>query len=195
LIEDVVADARAGLCEGHREILLLATDLGAYGRDRGTTLPALLHELVGMPGDFSLGLRNVQPRHLFDMMPALQDVLRTGRIGVVLSGALSGSNRILGLMKRGYRIEEFRKAVEAIKRASPCTRITTQIIVGFPGETDEDFEESIRLVRDGTVDAFVPYAFEASPGTEAAGMSDPVPQHVVTRRYRRLSELAHQLSR
>lgn len=192
-IEDVAAEVEACLLEGHREILLLATDLGAYGRDLGVSLPALLERLLRIPGVFLLGLRNVQPRHLFDMIPSLQDILRTGRISFVLSGALSGSNRILELMKRGYRIEQFREAVAAVKKLSPRTQIAAQMIVGFPGETEQEFEESLRLVRDAPIDACVPYAFEATPGTEAAEMPDPVPRQVVKRRYRQLAGIARRL--
>jgi len=179
----VVEEFKEGLGRGYKEFALLGTDVGAYGRDLGITLVDLLRELIKIKGDYTIRLRNIQPRFLIEMMPELREVLRSGKITYISSAAQSGNNRILGLMRRGYRIEDYKEAILSLKREFPYLQIRTQIMVGFPSETEDEFQDTLRLLDEVSFDFVEVYPFQARPNTEAATMKDQVPAKVIRRRY------------
>jgi len=182
-IDRVIEEFEEGLAQGYKEFALLGTDVGAYGRDHGITLVELLRELIKIKGDYTIRLRNIQPKFLIEMLPELIEILRSGKISYVSSAAESGNNRILRLMKRGYRIEDYKEAVLSLKREFPGLQIRTQIMVGFPGETEQEFQDSLRLLDEIRFDFIEVYPFQARPNTEAAAMEDQVPAKVIRRRY------------
>ena len=186
----VVEEFEEGLARGYKEFALLGTDVGAYGRDHGITLVDLLRELIKIKGDaqhglrhYTIRLRNIQPRFLIEMMPELREILRSGKITYISSAAQSGNNRILGLMRRGYRIEDYKEAILSLKREFPALQIRTQIMVGFPSETEDEFQDTLRLLNEVNFDFVEVYPFQARPNTEAAAMEDQVPAKVIRRRY------------
>ena len=181
-IDDVVKEFEEGLARGKTEFALIGTETGAYGRDQGTTLCALLRELLKRKGDYEIRLRNIQPRYLIQMMPEFREILQGGKIRYFSSAVESGNNRILRLMRRGYEIEDYKQAVLTLKKEFPEIRIRTQILVGFPSETEDEFQDTLRLLDE--VDfAFVEvYEFEPRPNTEAATMEGQVPEEVIRRR-------------
>ncbi len=179
----IIEEFEEGLARGYREFALLGTDVGAYGRDFGITLVDLLRELVKIEGDYTIRLRNIQPKFLIEMMPELREILRSGKISYLSSAAQSGNNRILKLMRRGYRIEDYKEAIIILKSQFPELQIRTQIMVGFPSETEEEFQDSLRLLDEIKFDFVEVYPFQARPNTEAATMEDQVPQKVIRRRY------------
>jgi len=189
-ISRIVEEFEEGLAKGYKEFSLLGTDVGAYGRDKGKTLVDLLRKLVKRKGDaqhglrhYTIRIRNIQPRFLLDMLPEFRDILRTGKISYLSSAAQSGNNRILGLMKRGYKIEDYKKAILSLKKEFPKLQIRTQIMVGFPSETEEEFEDSLRLLDEIDYDFVEVYQFQSRPNTKAAGMKDQVPAKISRRRY------------
>jgi threonylcarbamoyladenosine tRNA methylthiotransferase CDKAL1 len=182
-IEKIVEEFKEGLVKGYKEFSLLGTDVGAYGMDLGITLVDLLRELLQVEGDYTIRLRNIQPKFLIKMMPELRDILRSGKITYLSTAAESGNNQILGLMRRGYKIEDYKEAVLSLKREFPKLQIRTQIMVGFPGETEEEFEDSLRLLDEIEYDFVEVYQFQPRPGTEAAKMKDQVPAKISRRRY------------
>ena len=151
-IDRIVEEFEEGLARGYKEFALLGTDVGAYGRDQGATLVDLLRELVKSKGDYEIRVRNIQPRFLMEMMPELREILRSGKISYLSSAAQSGNNRILGLMRRGYRIEDYKEAILTLRREFPRLKIRTQIMVGFPGETEEEFQDTLRLLDEVSFD-------------------------------------------
>ncbi len=185
-IEQVVGEFEAGLAQGYTEFALIGTDLGSYGRDQDTTLVALVKELVTRKGDYQIRLRNIQPRFLLEMMPELQKVFQSGKITFISSAVESGNNRILKLMNRGYSIEDFKEAILTVNREFPQIQIRTQTIVGFPGETEEEFHDTVRLLDEVSFDLVEVYAFQPRPNTKAATMEDQIPQNVSRRRYHTL---------
>jgi MiaB/RimO family radical SAM methylthiotransferase len=185
-IDKVVDEFEEGLTEGYAEFALIGTDLGAYGRDQGTTLTALLGELVKAKGDYRIKLRNIQPRFLIEMMPQLVEILQCGKISHLSSSPQSGNNRILRLMKRGHRIEDFKEAILTLNREFPEIQIRTQVMVGFPSETEEEFQDTVRLLDEVCFDFAEVYLFSPRPDTEAAKMKDQIPQKVARRRYHKL---------
>jgi len=185
-INKVVDEFEEGLAKGYTEFALLGTDVGAYGRDQGTSLVALLKELVTRKGDYQIRLRNIQPRFLIEMMPELRNLFQCGKISYLSSAAESGNNRILGLMNRGYRIEDFKEAILTINREFPKIQIRTQLMVGFPSETEEEFQDTVRLLDEVRFDFVEVYTFQPRPNTKAARMKDQIPHKVASRRSHKL---------
>jgi len=182
-IDRIAEEFEEGLARGYTEFALLGTDVGAYGRDQDNTLVDLLRELVKREGDYTIRLRNIQPKFLIEMMPELREVLRSGKISYLSSAAQSGNNRILGLMNRGYKIEDYKEAILTLKSRFPKLQIRTQIMVGFPSETEDEFQDTLRLLDEVNFDFVEVYPFQARPNTEAARMKDQIPQKVIRRRY------------
>jgi len=171
-----------GLRQGKKEFALIGTDLGAYGRDLGTDLVELLKELVGFGGEYSIRLRNIHPKFLIEMMPRLCEVLHSGRIAYLSTAVESGSDRILKAMNRGYTIEQYKEAIRTLNKEFPDIEIRTQFMVGFPGEKEEDFQASLRVLDEVSIDYVEIYEFEARPNTIAERMEDQVPRRVVKKR-------------
>jgi tRNA A37 methylthiotransferase MiaB len=184
--EDVVEQVKNGLRKGYSEFALIGTDLGAYGRDRESDLASLLYEIASLDGEYTIRLRNIQPRFLIEMMPDFRKVFKSGKIAYVSSAAESGSDRILRSMKRGYCIEDFKEAIRTLNREFPGIQIRTRLMAGFPGETEEDFSETVRLLDELCFDYVEVYAFQPRPNTKAATMHDQVSLHLAKKRARRL---------
>jgi tRNA A37 methylthiotransferase MiaB len=146
----------------------------------------LLERLVAYKANFTLRLRNVNPRWLIPSASHLCGLLETGKIGYILSPVESGSNRVLDRMNRGYRIEDYIEAVRKLRTAYPPLLLKTQIMVGFPGETDQDFAKSRDLLKLGLFDYVEVYAFTKRPRTRASRLAGDVPDKIVTKRYRKL---------
>jgi tRNA-2-methylthio-N6-dimethylallyladenosine synthase len=106
----------------------------------------------------------------------------------------SGSDRILRLMRRSYRSEKFLGILDRVRARIPNAAITTDIIVGFPGETDEDFAETLRVVEQARFVSAYTFQYSIRPGTPAATLADQVPKEVVQERYERLTELQERIS-
>ncbi len=185
-IHNVVDEFEEGLAKGYTEFALIGTDLGSYGRDQGTTLVDLLREILTRDGEYQIRVRNIQPRFLLEMLSELQDIFHSGKITYLSSAAESGNNRILKLMNRGYRIEDYKDAIRTINREFPAIQVRTQLMAGFPGETEEEFHDTLRLLDEVRFDLAETYMFEPRPNTKAAAMSDQIPEKVAKRRAHKL---------
>jgi len=185
-IKNIKKEFKEGLKKNYKEFALIGTDVGSYGRDIGTDLVSLLKELIKNKGEYTIKLRNVHPRFLIEMMPELQEVFQSGKISYICSAAQSGNNRVLKLMDRGYKIEDFKEAIRTINKKFPNIKIRTQLMTGFPGETKADFKDTVRLLNELRFDFVEVYNFESRPGTKAEKLEGKVPQKVACRRYHRL---------
>ena len=195
-IDEVMAEFKAGLNLGYKEFFLLGTDLGPYGRDLGYTLPDLLNRMVSEEGDFKIGLRNIHPLFLKQMIDDLVSAFATGKIWFTGAAVESGSDRILGLMRRGYSVDDFKEGTRRLKKANPDLFISTQIMVNFPTETAQDFAASMNLFEDADFDYAEIYSFSPRPGTVAADMKGRVPGSFAYFRELRMATkaLSHALS-
>jgi len=181
-IDRVVEEFEEGVAKGYRQFGLIGTDVGAYGRDRDTDLVTLLKELLRTDGDYRIKLRNIQPRFLIEMLPELRKILQSGKVTYLSSAAESGNNRILRLMNRGYRIEAFKEAIGLLNMDFPYIQLRTQLMVGFPSETEEEFQDTVRLLDELNFDVVEVYIFQSRPGTEAAKMAGQIHKKVALRR-------------
>lgn len=186
-IDEVMDEFREGLSRGFKEFSLLGTDLGPQGRDLGYTLADLLGEMVEERGDYKIGLRNVHPYFLRQMLADLRPILSTGKIWYMGIAAESGSDRILRLMRRTYTAADVRECVRSVKEAYPDIVLRTQFLVGFPTETKQDFADSMTLLDQAKFDFTEVYRFSPRPGTTAGELEARVPIRVARyRRYRML---------
>ena len=186
-IDSVLSEFRHGLDKGFRYFGLLATDLGAYGRDLGYSLVDLLVELTKEKGDYKIGLRNVNPYHLNEMFEELIPIFSSGKIWFLSSAIESASNRILKLMRRRYKIQDFKKCIQILNKEHPSILLKTQLMVGFPTETEEDFQKSLRFLDELKFDWVEIYKFSLRCGTLAAKITGQVPNKIKEARFRRLT--------
>ena len=185
-IDNILVEFRHGLNKGFRYFGLLGTEVGAYGRDLGYTLVDLLAEMTKEKGNYKIGLRNVHPSYLNEMFEELRPFFSRRKIWFLLSPVESGSDRILELMCRRYRIEEFKRCIKAMNEEFSDIFLRTQLIVGFPTETEEDFEKSVGLLDDLRFGWVEVYKFSPRLGTTAAKMANQIPEKTKEDRYRRL---------
>lgn len=181
-IDQILKEFEKGYAAGYREFTLLGTDIGAYGRDQGTNLAALLREMVKREGDYEIKLQYIQPRFLIEMMGEFLEIFQCRKISYLCSAVESGNNRILQLMRRGYRIEDFRKAILALKKEFPEIKMSTQVIVGYPGETKEEFHDTVRFLDEVKFDFVEGHIFQPRPNTVGSKIKNQLPQRVTRRR-------------
>jgi MiaB/RimO family radical SAM methylthiotransferase len=185
-IEKVIEEFKVGLERHFTKFALIGTDVGCYGRDQKTNLVQLLHKLVDLPGDYEILIRNVNPEFLIEMLPDFVKVCRSGKIGFLGAAAQSGNNRILQLMQRRYRIEDYKHAVNALKKEFPHIKIRNGVIVGFPGETETEFEDTVQLIDEVDFDFMETNMFSPRPGTKAYSLPGALPRAVIQKRYWRI---------
>lgn len=176
---------------GYREIVLTGIHLGAYGRDLDCTdLTRLLNYLLNETSDnYRLRLGSIEPLEI--SRPFIELLKGSGRLCRHLHIPLqSGSDRILEGMNRGYRRDFFKKLIEELAAEIPGIAITTDVMVGFPGEEQADFEETYALLKDLPLRDMHVFKFSARPGTPAAHMSGKVSEHDKQERSGRLLQLA-----
>ena len=193
--EEILAEARQLVADGYKDITLLGQNVNSYGRDLGTGInfARLLRMINDIPGDFVIRFMTSHPKdateELFRAMAECEKVER--HIHLPLQ---SGSDRILRAMNRVYDSEKYRSLVELARSLMPDIVITTDIIVGFPGETAEDFDDTMRMVERVRYDAMFTFIFSPREGTPAAKMPDDTPRSEKLERFDRLLELANRIS-
>lgn len=189
-IEEVVERARQSFSEGVCEVWLTSEDTGAYGRDIGVTLPQLLWQLVEViPEGCRLRLGMTNPPYILDHLKDIAEIMKHPRVYAFLHVPVqSGSDGVLGEMRREYTVKDFSTVVDFLKERVPGITIATDIICGFPTETEEDFEETLQLCSKYKFPSLFINQFYPRPGTPAARMKR-IPTKEVKNRTRRLTEL------
>ncbi|UIZ20614.1 hypothetical protein KXD40_000299 [Peronospora effusa] len=189
-IEAIVSRAQAVINEGVTEIWLSSEDTGAYGIDIGTDLPTLLHKLLEVvPDGIMLRVGMTNPPYILDHLDAIAEVLKHDRVYSFLHVPVqSGSDDVLLAMNREYTRDDFRRVADKLLAKVPDLTLATDIICGFPTETEEDFDETMELVENYRFHIMNISQFYPRPGTPAAKMKR-VPTQVVKNRSRKLTKL------
>ncbi len=193
--EDVLREARQLIEAGYKEICLLGQNVNSYGRDLGNSMDfsGLLGELSRMDGDFILRFMTSHPKdaseRLFETMAGSDKIERHIHLPFQ-----AGSDRVLKAMNRGYTAEAYRKKVEFARSLMPDVAVTSDVIVGFPGETEEEFQDTLSLVRDLRFDMLFTFLYSPRVGTPAAAMPDPFDRQTKQDRFDRLLELQNGIS-
>ena len=178
--ENVLAEIQSLVESGFQEIVLAGINLGAFGQKlKGQPhLADLLRRIVEIPNLGRIRLSSIEPMHLnpaiIEMAAAHPVIARHFHIPMQ-----SGSNRMLRLMRRPYTAARFRELIYRIQRELPDTGIGTDVLVGFPGETDRDFNETRALIEELPLTYLHVFPFSPREGTEAASLPNPTPSHVM----------------
>ncbi len=179
---------------GYLELELTSQDTGCYGMDIGTSLPSLLEGLVSIPGDFRLRVGMMNPNHVLSRLDEIIECFCHEKVYSFLHLPVqSGSNRVLRDMNRFYTVEDYVDIVDAFRRRIPDLYLATDIIVGFPGESDSEFMESCEAVRASRPDKVNVTRYSARPGTPAAAMKQ-FPDRIKKDRSRIITKLVHTIS-
>ena len=192
IVERVVEDVGRGF----REFWLTSQDTACYGRDVGTSLVELLHSLCSVDGDFRVRVGMMTPNIVMDIFDELVDVFRDKKIfKFVHLPVQSGDDRILRRMRRFYSANDFKAIVEAFRARFPELTVATDVICGFPGEDEEDFERTLRLIEEARPDVVNVSKFFARPRTAAVEMQrDYVFSFDINRRSGMASALARRVA-
>jgi len=193
-LDGIVEDAKRAIEQGCREIWVTAEDTAAY-RWRGVRLPQLLEELSRINGSFYIRVGMMTPNQAELILEELIEAYRSEKVFKFLHIPVqSGSDDVLRRMRRRYTVDDFRSLVAKFRRAIPDLSLSTDIICGFPGETEEQFRASMRLVEEVRPDVLNISRFWPRPGTEAAEMEDQLHGRETKRRSRMLTGLWRRLS-
>ena len=185
---------REALAKGYREIILSSEDTGCYGFDIGTNLARLLDEITAIEGDFRVRVGMMNPNHAIKILDGLVDAYQSEKVYKFLHLPVqSGDDEILRRMGRNYTVEEFEEIVRVFRRKIPGLNLNTDIIVGFPGESDEAFQNTVELVKRIRPDKVNVSRYSRRPGTIAAKWRQ-LPGWLVKERSRLLHRLRLQIA-
>ncbi len=193
--EDILNECRQVITDGAKEITLLGQNVNSYGKDLegGMDFADLLAAIAQLPGDFLVRFMTSHPRDasekLFDTMAKYDKIAKQLHLPFQ-----SGSSRILKAMNRHYDRETYLKKVNYAKSVMPNLVLTSDVIVGFPGETEEEFEETISLIEKVHYDSLFTFIFSPRPGTPAAKMEDLTPKEEKNRRFDKLCAVQNAIS-
>lgn len=193
--QDIIREIEGLVKDGVSEIMLLGQNVNSYGKnlEQPVTFAELLREVNNIEGLKRIRFMTSHPKDLSDdLIDAIRDCDKVCRhMHLPLQ---SGSSRLLKIMNRHYDKEHYLALVDKLRKKVPDIAITTDIIVGFPGETDEDFAETIDVVKRVRYDSAFTFIYSKRTGTPAAAMEDQVPQEVVKRRFDELLALVQSIS-
>lgn len=172
--DGIIEDARRAIEEGCREIWVTAEDTAAY-RWRGYRLPQLIEELCALEGRFYIRIGMMTPNQARGILEELLEAYRSGKVFKFLHLPVqSGDDEVLRRMRRGYTVDDFMEIVTSFREAYPSLSLSTDIIVGFPGETEEQFMESLRLIEEVKPEVLNISRFWPRPCTEAEKMEGQI---------------------
>jgi tRNA-2-methylthio-N6-dimethylallyladenosine synthase len=195
-VGEILQEIRALVNQGVIEITLLGQNVNAYGVDFGDrqAFSKLLRECGKIDGLERVRFMSPHPRDFTD--DVIEAMAETKNVMPHLHMPLqSGSDKVLQAMRRSYRRDRYLGILEKVRSAIPSAAITTDIIVGFPGETEQDFDQTIDLVKQARFSAAYTFQYSKRPGTPAALMPDQVEQDVMADRYNRLHKIQQDISK
>ena len=193
--EQILEEVRGLVAEGYKDITLLGQNVNSYGKDLDSNVDFadLLAQINDIPGDFLVRFMTSHPRDasqkLFETMARCDKVAPQLHLPVQ-----SGSSRVLKAMNRHYDRETYLDEVRRLKELIPDIVLTSDIIVGFPGETEEEFEETLSLLEEVRFDSLFTFIFSPRVGTPAAKMDDPVPMTEKKKWFQRLLDTQNRIS-
>lgn len=187
-IPEIMKEFKKGLNQKYQTFTLVAGDTGCYGIDIGTTIVDLLSEIFKIEGAYKLVLKEFNAQWLIKYQLQLENLLKHNydRIDYIIVPVQSASDRILQLMRRPYKIEKVKECLRSIHKKIPELKITTHIMAGFPGETEEDFQKSLDFIKEFKFPFVDIYGYEDRPRTQASQLEGKLPQNVINQRVKQL---------
>jgi MiaB/RimO family radical SAM methylthiotransferase len=178
-IDDILEAVKDGINRGYQLFALNADDVSAYGKDNGERIEILLERVLNIKGNFYVCIPEFNPNGL---SPKVIELLSNKKVLYITIPIQSGSNRVLDKMKRPYHIEELLDSIKEIKKNNKRIKINTHVIVGFPGETEEDFNKTLKVIKKGYIDRLKIFKYSDRPGTEASEMDNKISEEEKERR-------------
>ena len=187
-IGEILLEFKKGLSQGHRLFTLIAGDTGCYGIDIGTSVVELLTDIFKIDGAYKLIVKEFNAQWLIKYHSELETLLTSNydKIDYIIVPVQSASDKILRLMQRPYKIENVKRCIRNLKNKIPQLKISTHIMAGFPGETEEDFQKSVDFIREFAFPYVDIYGYEDRPRTQASKLEGKIPQEVIDRRIKKL---------
>jgi MiaB-like tRNA modifying enzyme len=194
-LEDIVRRVETDLKMGAREVWLTSQDMASYGRDINVNLAHLLREICALKGDYVVRVGMMTPNLTLDILPDIIDGFQNEHVfKFVHLPVQSGDNHVLKRMNRLYSVEGFKLAIEAFRNAIPSVTVATDVICGFPSESHDAFDRSLRLIEEIRPDVVNISKFFPRPNTAAEKMTLKVPETEVSKRSREAASLAARIS-
>lgn len=193
--QDIIDEVTALVNQGYKEIMLLGQNVNSYGKDleNDMTFPELLREINKIEGDFIIRFMSSHPKDATKEL--LDTILECDKVAKHLHLPVqSGSNSILRAMNRNYTVEKYLETVKYLRERYKDFSLTTDIIVGFPNETDEEFQDTVRLIKQVEYDNIYSFIYSKRSGTKASEINDTIPEEVKSRRMRELLEVQREIS-
>jgi MiaB-like tRNA modifying enzyme len=194
--DGIISDVKQAINQECKEILLTAQDTASYGFDADDDLGCLLKDVCKIEGDFRIRVGMMNPYTAQKNIDSILSAYIHQKIYKFLHLPVqSGDNNILQQMNRKYQVEDFEKIVSTFRKKYPNITLSTDIIVGFPGESEEQFERSVKLIKKVKPDIVNITRFSARPMTKAKTMKGRIPTEIVKDRSRRLTTLCKEIAR
>ncbi|MFA5389402.1 MAG: radical SAM protein [Candidatus Omnitrophota bacterium] len=186
-VPELLREVDKGLAKRKFDIHIVSSDSGAYGLDIGSNLPELLNAILKKDDRIKIGfIQDLHPYYVHKYRKQLVELFKTRRIGSILTAVQSGNPRILRLMRRWDDIDNFRETLRQIKDSSPDLRVMTQVIVGFPSETEEEFLDTLSYVNNCGFDEVDIFAYHESLRTDSSAIMPKVAPAVIIERTKRM---------
>ena len=191
-MDEILTECKQLVNYGYKELLLLGQNVNSYGKTEGISFSELLRRINDIPGEFKISYMTSHPkdatRELVDTIAECEKVTRHFHLPVQ-----SGSSRILKAMNRGYTREQYLELISYVKERLPDVALTSDIIVGFPGEEYEDFKQTLSLIEEVGYDSLFTFIYSPRVGTKAAEMPDPVSAEEKGKWFRELLEVQQRI--
>ena len=193
--EDILAEVRQLVEEGYKDITLLGQNVNSYGKDleKPMDFSALLEQVNAIPGDFLIRFMTSHPKDATQKL--FETMARCEKVAPVLHLPFqAGNDRVLKVMNRRHTRAEYLEKIRALKALIPDIVLTSDIIVGFPGETAEEFEDTLKVLEEVRFDALFTFIYSPRHGTPAASMDDPMSREEKLANFNRLTALQDAIS-
>jgi tRNA A37 methylthiotransferase MiaB len=183
-LEAILSDLDAGLERGFREFQVIASDICCWGQDTGHDVVELLSELFQRQGDFKVTFIDFGMKWFIQYAEPITAILanQMDRVRLTMLPIQSGSDTVLARMNRGYTAQQAREAVHLLRQRCPGLPLGTHILTGFPGETQQEFEQTQQFLREVKFERVDIYSYTDRPNTSASAMADKVPQDIINHR-------------
>ena len=193
--QDILSEVGQLVAEGYKDITLLGQNVNSYGKDLEDPMDFadLLEQVNAIPGDFLIRFMTSHPKDATQKL--FETMARCEKVAPVLHLPFqAGNDRVLKVMNRRHTREQYLEKIRALKALIPDIVLTSDIIVGFPGETTEEFEDTLKVLEEVHFDALFTFIFSPRQGTPAASMDDPLPKEEKLRNFNRLTALQDSIS-
>ena len=194
-VKDILKEVKQSVEDGCKEIWLTSQDNGCYGMDIGTNIIDLIKKVTRFPGGFKVRLGMMNPTHIKDTVNELAEAYKNDKMFKFIHLPVqSGNDDVLKKMGRRYIVDEFKSMVSIFRESVPNITVSTDIICGFPGETEEQFNDSVDLIKEIKPDVLNISRFWARPGTPAAKLPGQIHGNITKERSRKLTSLFEYIS-